>query len=192
MSTLEHPISILGVPREYPSCRCTRARTAAAGESSPECGYPRSTPWLRVPCEYPVSTRYVLPYSECAQHCRALPTHYPTNTTASTRSTFAAAVSTPCEHPWLSTLVRVPFEYPQRAAPLHARPPSARAAVRRAGIIRVHMCVYIHACVHNACVSIIRPFVLLDPPPASTAQPTRVSASARERRTGGGGGAQQL
>jgi hypothetical protein len=58
--------------------------------------------------------------------------------------------------------------------------------------MRVHMCIYIYTCVYNACVSIFRPFVLLDAPPASTAQHTRVGASARERRTGGECGAQRL
>jgi hypothetical protein len=112
VSTLEHPISTLGVRREYPSGRCTRARIDAHRRRRGELPgvwvpqeYPMSTPWLRVPFEYHVSTRYVLPYSECAQHCRALPTHYPTSTAASTRSSLAAAVSTPFEHPGLSTLV---------------------------------------------------------------------------------------
>ncbi len=82
MSTLEYPIGTLGVPREYPSCRCTRARTAAHRRRRGELPgvwvpqeYPVSTPWLGVPFEYPVRTRYARPYSECAQHCRALPTH---------------------------------------------------------------------------------------------------------------------
>ncbi len=53
----------MGVPREYPSCRCTRARTAAHRRRRGELPavwvpqeYPVSTPWLGVPFEYPVST----------------------------------------------------------------------------------------------------------------------------------------
>jgi hypothetical protein len=65
VSTLGHPISTLGVPREYPWAPyqhpgstlpvAARARgslrTAAAGESSPESGYPR----VKVPREYAVA-----------------------------------------------------------------------------------------------------------------------------------------
>ncbi len=100
----QHPRSTLGVPIRTLHARAHRCAPPPP-VSCPESGYRKSTPrvsppYLRVPFEYPVSTRYVLPYSECAQHCRALPTHYPTNTAASTRSTFAAAAST-----LLSTLV---------------------------------------------------------------------------------------
>ncbi len=98
MSTLEHPINTWEYPvSTLPVAARARAplRTAAAGESSPEWGYPReypvSTPWLGVPFEYPVSTRYELPNSECAH---TLPTNFRRLLPQAPESNFAAAVST--------------------------------------------------------------------------------------------------
>jgi hypothetical protein len=49
---LKYPISTLGVPREYPSCRCTRARIAAHRRRRGE------LPGVRVPQEYPRGCEY--------------------------------------------------------------------------------------------------------------------------------------
>jgi hypothetical protein len=64
-----------------------------------------STQWLGVPFEYPVSTRYVLLYSKCAQHCPPIIRRIrPQAPEALSPQLWVPLFSTLVEYPRLSTL----------------------------------------------------------------------------------------